>query len=213
MAKRRYALQRGGPKELQLRWGWGLRNFEVSLGGKRWPIDRSALAAGTTLVLPDGSSLLVKRPRRFWHSTDSSSTLIVERDGIPLPGSDGDPRVLGRRAGRLILFFGGFRAFAITAVLLNARQTGEPVPLVVKAVAAEGVALLALGVVAMFGWRPPLAIAAGLLVAEGLAWLGSGGLPNPVGVMIQALVILHLFRAWKRMAPREKQPSLAQVFE
>lgn len=213
MAKRRYALERGGPKELLLRWGWGMRDFTVELGASRWKVERAALESGTTLVLPDGSSLLVKRPKRPWYSLDSRSALVVERDGVPVPGSDGDPRVLGRRAGRLILLFGGVRALVIMGVLLNARREGEALNPVFTGIAAEGAVLLGLGIVAMFGQRLPVAIAAGVLTVEGLLVLGTGSVTNPMGVFIQALVIVHLVRAWKRMEPRTRQPNLAQVFE
>lgn len=213
MAKRSYALERGGPKGLRLRWGWGMRNFEVALGASTWKLDRPTLAAGATLVLRDGSSLLVKRPDRPWYSIEPRSSLILEHDGLPVPGSDADPRVVGRRAGGLILFFGGARAIAISAVLVNARSRGEPIDPTFAIVGAEGALLLVLGFLAIFGRRMPVVIAAGILAAEGLVALGTGGLPNPIGVMIQALVIVHLWRGWKRMEPREKRPSLAQVFE
>lgn len=213
MAKRSYALERGGRKDLRLRWGWGMRNFEVALGASTWKLDRATLSAGATLVLPDGSSLLVKRPDRPWYSIEPRNSLVLERDGLPIPGSDADPRVIGRRAGGLILLFGGLRAIAITAVLANARSKGEPIDPTFAVIGAEGAFLLVLGVLAMFGRRLPVVIAAGLLAAEGLVALGTGGLPNPMGVLIQALVIVHLWRAWKRMEPREKRPSLAQVFE
>lgn len=213
MAKRLYRLERGGPKILLLSWGWGMRNFTVQCGPSTWRVERPTLEKGATFVLPDGSSLLVQRPKRPWYSIDSRSSLIVERDGVPVPGSDGDPRVLGRRAGGLIILFGGFRSLAIMAVLLNFRRKGESPDPFFATIAVEGAVLIALGVVAMFGRRLPVAIAAGLLAAEGLLALGTGGLPNPMGVLIQTLVIVHLARSWKRMAPRIRQPSLAQVFE
>lgn len=213
MAKRLYRLERGGPKILSLRWGWGMRDFQVQCGSSAWNVERPALEAGATFVLPDGSSLFVQRPKRPWYSMDSRSFLVIERDGLPVPGSDADPRVLGRRAGGLVILFGGFRALAILAVLFNLRQGNEPLSPYFGVIAVEGALLLILGVLAMFGLRLPVAIAAGLLGAEGLYLLGTGGLPNPLGVMIQALVIVHLARLWKRMAPRQKRPSLAQVFE
>lgn len=213
MAKRSYALERGGPKSLKLRWGWGMRNFEVALGASTWKLDRPTLVAGATLVLPDGSSLLVKRPDRPWYSIEPRNSLVLERDGLPIPGSDADPRVIGRRAGGLMLLFGGAKALAMAAVLADTRSKGEPIDPTFAIIGLEGASLMVLGLLAIFGRRLPVAIAAGLLAAEGLVALGTGGLPNSMGVMIQVLVIVHLWRAWKRMEPREKRPSLAQVFE
>ena len=61
--------------------------------------------------------------------------------------------------------------------------------------------------------RLPVALAAGLLAAEVPLAAVLDGPPNPLWLIIQVLVIVRLVRAWRRMAPREKRPSLAQVFE
>jgi hypothetical protein len=226
MASRSYALERGGPKALRLRWGFGMRSFEVTFGDRSWPLDRRQLKDGATIVLPDGSSLLVQRLHRPWYSIDSRSALVVERDGLPVPGSDGDPRVLGRRAGGLIVLFGALRALTLVVMVLSSAETGaspRPVGLspglvpaasraVLATAAVGGLLLLVLGVLAILGRRRPVVIAAAVLGLEMPLSL-VGGPPNPVGILIQALVAVHLFRTWKRMAPRERRPSLAQVFE
>lgn len=220
MAGRSYRLERDGPKALRLRWNFGMRNFQVSLGDRSWRLERPQLKDGATIVLPDGSSLLVQRLPRPWYSIDSRSALIVERDGLPLPGSDGDPRVLGRRAGGLILIFGALRGLVVVWLgLVAAQERGFTSPdqalaaqVGVAAAVSAGVILIILGVLAILGRRRPVVIAAGVLALEVLLSF-SGGPPNPFGLLIQALVIVHLVRVWKRMEPRQARPTLAQVFE
>jgi hypothetical protein len=212
MARREYALERGGPKELRLRWGWGMKDFEARLGAAAWKLDRPALEAGARLVLPDGSTLLLQRPSRPWYSMDSRGHLIVERNGLPVPGSDGDPRVVGRRAASLILLFGLVR-FAVAGAMIATQPAGSALASNLAIVAALGLALLVLGILAALGKRTPVLVAAVVFGLEALAVIATGSAANPGGVVIQALVIVHLVRAWRRMEPRQPQPSLASVFE
>lgn len=212
MAGRRYALERGGPRELQLRWRWGMRDFEVLLGPSSWKLDRPLLRSGATIVLPDGCSLFVQHVKPPWWSIGRRKELLVERDRVPVPGSDGHPRVVGRRAARLILLFAFLRIFFI--VLWGAFQRGGPrwggllafLPL-------EAVVLTVLGILAAFGFRLPVVLAAGLFALEVLVVFASGNTPNPIGVLILVIVIVNLVSAWRRMSPRRREPSLASVFE
>jgi hypothetical protein len=213
MARRRFALEQGGPKELELRWGLWKRNFEVAVGGRSWRLDRPQLKAGATLELPNGSSLFVRWVPPRWYTAGERDRLLVERDGLPVPGSDGDPRVVGRRAGGLIVVFGLLRALFLTGELALGESSVGPIQPVVVLVAAAGLAMLVLGILALLGKRLPVVLAAGLLSMEMLAALAVGGFPNPLGLLIQILVIVNLVRAWKRMAPRERRPTLTEIFE
>ncbi len=212
MARRRYALERGGAKELELRWGFRKRDFEVSFRGSGWKLDRSQLKAGTTLVLPDGSSLLVRWVPPRWYSVAERESFLLDRDGVPVPGSDGDPRVLGRGAGWLVMVFALLRLLNLVGLAMDLER-GMPVVPAFVAVAVSEAGLFALGVLALLGKRLPVALAAGLLAAEVPLAAVLDGPPNPLWLIIQILVLVRLVRAWRRMAPREKRPSLAQVFE
>jgi hypothetical protein len=212
MTKREYALEPGGPKALKLQWGLGMRDFQVSFGDASWRIDEATLESGARLVLPSGSMLLVQRPKHRWHSFDSRSYLVIERDGIPVPGSDGDPHVVGRRAGRVILFFGVVRT-GIAGVAAYVQDAGDALRGAAPILLAGGGVLIVLGVLAMFAKRLPVAIATGLFALEFLSSFVVGSGPNPMGIPIQIAVIWHLSQAWRRMAPRQVQPSLASVFE
>ncbi len=125
MGKRRFALERGGPKDLRLRWRWRMKDFQVSLGDASWKLDRPSLETGATIVLPDGSSLFVRSVKRRWWSVGGRDELVIERDGIPIPGSDGDPRIIGRGAARLIILFALLR-LGIVALLLLFQRPGTP---------------------------------------------------------------------------------------
>lgn len=220
MGRRRYALERGGPKELEVRWGWRRKAFAVSLGGATWNLERARVEAGAPITLPDGSSLALRWDRRRFWSISFRDELHVERNGVPLPGSDGDPRVIGRRAGRVLLLFGFLRVVFVGLWTVFDRSGPSRVGglgALGGMMTVAGLGLMVLGVLASFGARLPVLLGALLIGLEELVWLagwpGNGARLSPTGVVIQVLVIAHLVRAWRRMKPRAEQPSLASVFE
>ncbi len=219
MARRRFALERGGPKRLELRWRRGLRDFQVALDGQVWSLDRTAVVAGTSLTLPGGSSLFVQWVKRRWSSIALRDTLRVDKDGVPLPGSDEDPRVVGRRAASLIALFGLLRVFFLALFFSLSRPGGGSSPVVTLAagsaffIAVEGALLVALALAAAFGVRAAVVAAAAVLALEFLAYAALGALKPSLGTVVQVLVIVHLWQAWKRMKPKVPTASLAAVFE
>jgi hypothetical protein len=214
MRKRSYALERGQPEALTLGWDPATRDVEVALGDATWRLELpAAKAKGASLFLPDGSKLTVSRTDWRWYTLEPWHDLDVDRDGVPVPGSPGDPRMVGRRAGGLILFFAAARILILAGGLLGAWGSGERPGLLVVETAIEGALLLLLGILAMMGKRLPVALATAMLAAGVAVVLVAGGRPHPVGLVIHLVLIASMVHAWKRMAPREKQPSLAQVFE
>jgi hypothetical protein len=199
MGRRHYALERGGPRRLHLRWGFWYRRFRVALDdGPEWTIDRASLLRGVPLVLPDGSSLFVRYVRRPWYSVGLRNELRVERDGLPLPGSEGDPRRIGRRAGALLLFLAAVRGVILVAV--SPGELASPAFL-----AGEAALVLLLGVLAVLGLRLAVLLAAVLFLAE---------IPLfPGALVLQALLAAHLLYAWVRMRPRRRVPNLREIFE
>lgn len=213
MATRKLSLERGGPKRLRVRWGWRMKEVEVSLDGQAWKMDRAGLLAGTSITIPGGSTLFVQSVARKWWSVALRDELHVELDGVPVPGSDGDPRVIGRRAASLIALVGILKALLIGLWLVFQQARTGPQPLGTILV-GSGLFLLALAVLAALGLRLPVLIAACLLGVELVATVAAvGGRVNGLGILIQVLVIVHLVGAWKRMRPRSATPSLAKVFE
>lgn len=209
MPKRRFALQPGGPKALLVRWRGRLKDFEVEHEGRVWKLDRATVEQGATIALPDGARLAVQSVRRKWWSIALRDELRVERAGVPLPGSDGDPRVVCRRAARVIGIFGLLRVlFGGLWALFASGNAGFTVP-----VAGAGVLLLGLAVLAALGWRLPIALAAGVFALEVLvAFAVLYKQPN-LGTLIQVLVIVHLVDAWRRTRPRPSIEALGAVFE
>jgi hypothetical protein len=186
----------------------------VTLDDSAWRLELPASRdEGAPLFLPDGSELRVKRTDWRWYSLEPLHALDIERDGVPVPGSTGDPLMVGRRAGGLILFFAALRIVILVGGLLGAWGSGGRLSALVSLTALEGAILMVLGVLAARGRRLPVALAAGMLAAELALTLVVGGRPHPVGLMIFLVLTGSLVHAWKRMAPRERRPSLAKVFE
>lgn len=205
MGRRDFALERGGPKRIRLRWGLFYRRFTVALeGGPTWELPRDQLRQGRSLALPDGSSLFVRQVRRRWYSIALRDELQVEHDGVPVPGSDGEPRTLGRRAGTGIIILALLRLWVLWSL-------AGALSLMQRAAVAENLVLFALGVCCSLGFRLAAALAAGLLALE-LVW-SVVFVQIPSYAVVQALIAFALFRAWRRMRPREKQLNLGQIFE
>jgi hypothetical protein len=207
MGKRNLALRRGGPKELRLRWRRGFRDFRVQLGDRFWTLDPMSLAAGASVQLSDGSSLVLRTERRRWWHVAFQDDVHVERNGAPLPGSDGDPCAIVRRASYVILFFALLRVI-IAVLFANAPQMEDGAAV---GVGAEGVVLLALGALAAAGRRLPLLLAAGVFAFDVVTSVVVE--QQARGVLIALLVIAHLVRAWQRSKPRVDPQELAAVIE
>lgn len=190
-----------------------MKEVEVSLDGQAWKMDRAGLLAGTSITIPGGSTLFVQSVARKWWSVALRDELHVELDGVPVPGSDGDPRVIGRRAASLIALVGIVKALLLGLWLVFQQARTGPQPLGVILV-GSGLVLVTLAVLAAFGLRLPVLVAACLLGVELVASVAAvGGRANGLGILIQVLVIVHLVGAWQRMRPRSATPSLAKVFE
>jgi hypothetical protein len=93
---RRYALERGGPERIELRWGASFRAVRVLFdGAETATIERNKIRRdGTKVTLPDGSVLSLRL----------RGLLGIEllRDQVHLPGSDLEPRRLLRNAALLM---------------------------------------------------------------------------------------------------------------
>jgi hypothetical protein len=182
MAKRRLALESGGRKLLELHWQRGLRDFRVSVPGRAWTLDPSVVLAGTLLTLPDGSSLFIRIVKRCLWSGVFRDELLVARDGVPLPGSDGSPRLIAKRAMRMLVLFAFLRIlFATLLTMLQRPGAGGPN---LGLMLLEGLALLVLGVLAWFGLRTPVLLGAVLLGVESTFALLRGITPSSSAILV-----------------------------
>lgn len=100
MPRKRYALEKRGPKRLELTWKLGWKNCQACLDGAELGsfADRSELTAGREFPLSDDSILKVQLTRKG---------LEVRRNGKFLPGSAGDPGPILALACGVIFFMGG----------------------------------------------------------------------------------------------------------
>jgi len=99
MPIRRFALERNGPKRLEISWKGRWKDFRVRAGGADvgFIVDKSGLQAGREFGLPDGSHLHARLTRQ----------LTLLRDGRPIPGSATDPASILKVAYAVIFFIGG----------------------------------------------------------------------------------------------------------
>jgi hypothetical protein len=88
MPSKRYALERGGARRLEIAWQNPWKNMSIRLDGQDLGTipSRQELLAGRQFALPDSSILKVQLVRR---SIDTE--LHVLRNGRPVPGSYTDP--------------------------------------------------------------------------------------------------------------------------
>jgi hypothetical protein len=118
MPHKRFALSRNGPKEIELRWGLGWKNFTVHHHGNviGTVSKQSELIEGRSFSLPDGSALSVKLKTGIGHAG-----LEVLHNGKPIPGSDADPVQKIKTAFGILLFLaitnmlGGILIFSLFA--------------------------------------------------------------------------------------------------
>ncbi len=163
-ASRRFPLERGGPERLELRWTASFREVTVLFdGGEVTKVDRPKIPRdGATVALPDGSTLTIR--------LNGLLGMGVARNGVPLPGSDLEPRRLLRNAAMLM----GLAALLDTAsdgVLARrarALSVGLSVPFPrehVYRLALDG-ALVTLAIATAFGTRVGLALGVAAFAAR-----------------------------------------------
>ena len=205
MPRRRYAVERGGPKRLEIEWGRGT-DVRVSWdGAPPTSFATSQLDAGATVPLPDGTTLFLQRTPRSWWSLELRDPLRAERLGAPLPGSDWDPLTIGRSAASLIALLGVLigGSVALWGVFTKTRLT----PGAAVVIGALVLVPLVLAALAASGMRVAIAAAALLLVAQVAFSLTAGARPSAAGIVLRALFLAQFVRAWRRMRPRPSRSS------
>lgn len=104
MPTRKFALEQGGAKRVEISWRWFWKEIEVKLDGYVLGTiaNKRELQEGRQFTLPDGSVLGMQLVRNF-----RSVQLQVTRNGYPLPGSDSDPNKRLGVAYGVIFFIAG----------------------------------------------------------------------------------------------------------
>ena len=195
MPRKKYALIKGGPKEIECSWGFAWKNFTVTQNGNVIGIiaNQRELKEGRQFSLADGSTLWVKLKIGF-----GTSGLEVLRNGQPLPGSDMDPAQKVKVAFILLLVITGLNLLAgILLSMLDLRDLGLGIGIgyivfgIVFAVLAF--AVRAKSLVALY-------IAIVLLIidaAAGIAVQVMSHSPTFVWAIVRVFILIYLFSAIK----------------
>lgn len=183
MPTRTFRLEEGGPKRLELSWRGNFEHFQVRVdGGLLGESERQALSRGESWRLPDGSQLGVKLHHEGFR------LLLVEREGRPVPGSEGHPTAAARSAAWWLLFLCfGFLLWDYFVLRTRTELTGVT-GLQVLSLAASGAIGLS-GLVALR--RPGVGLLAGILFAA-LRTVEAGSRWQPYGVPRALLLLLVL---------------------
>ena len=104
MPKRAYALEKSGPKRLEVSWKGLWKNVTIQLDGETIGTipGQKQLSAGQEFQLTDGSTLKVQLVKKL-----TTTELQVLRNGQPLPGSASDPETKFKTAYGMVFFIAG----------------------------------------------------------------------------------------------------------
>lgn len=196
MPKRSYALESNGPRDLELEWQGAYKTMTVRLREQELAtLDHAALSEGRDITLPDGTTLHLRLVSSFL-----SRELHLLRDGVPLPGTAGDPdSVRGEAIGALV-----FLAVAnLTLGLVTSVTRWEP--LVRAGLHSGSVATgVVYGVLALLafkrqGWAYLVgAVLFGLDSLGSLSWvIWSNHNPNIGAILIRIMTVWYLVRGWR----------------
>lgn len=191
MTKREFALEEGSERRVQLEWRGMWKDFTVSLDGRELGRmnGRLELENGDIYPLEDGTVLEVKL------TTGLTTELMVTRDGVPLPGTDADPREQVNAASGVVLFIAG-----LNLVLGFVAELGQ-VGLLLEIGAGWtsvvlGVVFLGLGLWARKGSKLALILAIVLFTLDGALGLyftmEAGGTPGTGGVVMRVFLLIAM---------------------
>ena len=204
MPSHRYALERNGPKRLEVSWSAIWRNFTAKLDEQvvgTWTKDE--LSAGKEVPLPDGSTFKAHLKR-----SGLSQQLELTRNGQPLPGSGSDPATLVKTAAGVIYFLAALQAVLGVVALVGEvdflLDLGMGIPSIVI-----GVVLAVLGFFTMQRSRVALGLAMALYTAGAVLTLVSSveaGRAPGGGIVIYIIFITSMWRGFKAMGELNAQP-------
>jgi hypothetical protein len=204
MPKKSYALQKGGPKEIEISWGFAWKNFTVKHNGEiiGTVANQRELKEGRQFMLKDGSSLSVKLKVGF-----GKAGLEVLRNGQPLPGSDMDPVQKIKIAFGLLLFIAGMNilvGLVLSTVDLNYLGLGFGIGYIIFGIVFGILAFLIKARSLAALW-----IAIVLLILDAVAGLAiqvtTHNNTTVAWVIIRVMILIYLFNAAKPIKELKKQ--------
>lgn len=206
MPTRKFSLDPGGPKRVEISWRSFWKEITVRLDGYvvgTLP-NKKALLQGGRFALPDGSYLDVQLARTF-----ASVQLRVTRNGQPLPGSDSHPSQRLKMAYGVIFFIAGLNiVLGLIAVLTDTQfLTGRYG--IDWTTIVFGVVFLLLGFLVKGRSMVALAIAIALFIASGIwaVYLVGQALPHestPVGgIFMRVFLLVPMFQGFRAIQDLE----------
>jgi len=107
MPSKSYALDRGGPERVGVSWTGAFKDLSLTFDGA--PLQSFATAkeieTPRAMALPDGSELTVELAK-----FGPLPELRLSRDGVPLPGTNGDPQTQLDGASMMLFLIAGLNA-------------------------------------------------------------------------------------------------------
>jgi hypothetical protein len=116
MPTKKFSLERGGPKRLEVSWKMMWRDIKIKLDGSEIGSiqNQKELEAGRDFALGDGTTLNFKLKRRI-----ISLDLQLLRNGKPIPESASDPIQRLKSAYNLVFFVGSLNVLLGFGALLS----------------------------------------------------------------------------------------------
>lgn len=210
MAKTQFALEAGGPKRLELSWGFSWKNFQVTLDGQQVGTAQGGqkeLKEGLQFRLPDGSVLEIQLVQ-----SAMSTEMHVLRDGVPLPGSASEPEQRVKSAAYLLYFLAGLNTLLGVVAMVIVSDVLEGMGIGIGNI-LFGAIVAALGFFAYRRSRVALVLAIVLYAADSLYTLttfsGVGRSPPIAGIFFRIYIIYALVQAVKAAGELARQEESA----
>ena len=210
MGKQAFALELGGPKDVELEWGATFGSLVARYQGQE--VGRAAskreLVEGVQYALPDGSRLRIKLVKESFNTG-----LDVSRDGVHLPGSRSDPDTLIKQAVYTVYFVAGLSSLVGAVVVATGDLESGIASLIMGAI--FGV----LGFLTMRRSIVALGLATGLYLVDGLITIAGtlgAGKPNLFGLVIKFLILSRMVTGlsgmWRlRQKEKAEQPAYSKL--
>ncbi|MDT4966138.1 MAG: hypothetical protein QOJ64_875 [Acidobacteriota bacterium] len=199
MPTRKFSLDPGGPKRVEISWRGFWKEITVKVDGYvvGTIADKKALIHGHQFALPDGSCLGVQLAKSF-----AAVQLRVTRNGQPLPGSDSDPSQQLKVAYGVIFFIAGLNiVLGLIAVLTDTQfLTGRYG--IDWTTIVFGVVFLLLGFLVKGRSMVALAVAVALFLASGIwaIYIIGQAIPHESmpagGIFMRIFLLIPMFKGF-----------------
>lgn len=205
MPQKRYSLEKGGPKEIEISWKQAWKSFTVKHKGQVVGITETQeeLKRGVQFSLLDDSTLRIRLYVGF-----GKTGLEILRNDQPLPGSDADPYKKIKTAFIMLLCVAGMNILGGTLIALTLSEFMY----VGMIVFVYGLVFVGLAFGVREGIIATLIIAIILLVVDTSvslvyqSWSHSGA--TVVWIILRALFLVYLLQAIKPLREIKRKISL-----